>query len=276
MLGSQRLWKNMQNKITSPTNPHIKEIVRLKEGSERKKRGLILVEGHREIALALKNGFELVETLICRELIKKEDQEEVYRQIVLKNKPLWELPAKVYEKVSYGERQEGLLAVFKFKSAKLEDLKTKSNSLFVVIEEVEKPGNLGAILRSADSAGVDGIIVCDQKTEIYNSNAIRSSIGTIFSVPIVISTKEDALKFLKSKGIQSLAATPQASINYSQPDLKKPSAFILGSEQKGLSEFWLKNAGLKIKIPMKGQADSLNVSVSTAILLYECQRQRGF
>jgi TrmH family RNA methyltransferase len=266
----------MQNKITSASNPRIKDIVRLKEGSERKKKGLILVEGHREIRLALENGFELVETYICRDFLKKETQKKVQRELILKNKPIYELDPNVYDKISYGERQEGLLCIFKFKQTEFNDLNIKNNALFVVLEEVEKPGNLGAILRSADAAGASGIIVCDQKTEIYNPNAIRASIGTIFTVPIVISSKDEALKFLKSNGIQVLAATPEGAIHYVKTDLKKPLAFVVGSEQNGLSEFWLKNADIKIKIPMKGQADSLNVSVSTAILLYECQRQRGF
>ena len=265
----------MQNKITSFTNPKIKDLIKLKESSERKKRGLIIVEGYREIKRALESGFLLHELYLCREMLKKEEQREILTTLVLKNTVAIELDSKVYEKVSYGDRQDGLLAVFKPKEYSLNELKASDQSLFLVIEEVEKPGNLGAILRTADAGGVSAVIVCDVKTDIYNPNVIRASLGAIFTVKTLVVSKEEAFKFLKANSMMICATTPHTKLIYTDADLRKRLAVVVGSEQKGLSDFWLNCADLKIAIPMKGKVDSLNVSTSTAIVLYEALRQRS-
>ena len=152
---------------------------------------------------------------------------------------------------------------------------SSKGSLFVIVECIEKPGNLGAILRTCDGAGIDGVIICDGKTDIYNPNVIRASLGTIFSIKIVVSSNEEALKFLKTKNIKVCATLPLAKKVYTKEDLVNPLAIVVGSEQNGLTDFWVKHADLKVKIPMRGQADSLNVSASTAILLYEIIRQKS-
>ncbi len=262
----------MPNKIVSAVNPKIKEIVRLKE---RKSKGLIVVEGHREISRALESGFVLKELFICRDYLKKEEQKEVLRKILLKNSPVVEVEAKVYDKISYGERQEGLLALFEPKHFSLESLKPTDKSLYLIIEEIEKPGNLGAILRTADAAGVNAVIVCDPKIDIFNPNVIRSSLGAIFTVKTISAKSEETLKFLRKNNFTICATTPGAKQIYTKANLLDRLAVVVGSEQKGLSDFWLNNADLKVSIPMNGQVDSLNVSTSTAVVLYEALRQRA-
>ena len=265
----------MHDKITSTGNPRIKEIVKLKEHSARKKSGLILVEGHREITRALESNVHLKEFFMCKDMIKTFEQRELIKKISLLGTPTIETFKDVYQKISYGERQEGLLAVCKANIFSLNDLPQKENLLFVVVEDVEKPGNLGAILRTADAAGVDGVIVCDLKTDVYNPNVIRSSLGTVFTNKIVVTSKDTAFQFLKSHQVTSVASTPSAPLSYTHANFNRSIAVIMGSEQNGLSDFWLKKASVQVKIPMKGKADSLNVSASTAVLLYEILRQRG-
>jgi TrmH family RNA methyltransferase len=181
---------------------------------------------------------------------------------------------KIFEKVCYGERDGDPLAVVKVKPKAWDDLPKTKNPLYVVIESVEKPGNLGAILRTCDAAGVTGVIVCENKTDMYNPNVIRASLGTVFSVQVISSSNEAALDFLKEHDVSICAALPSAKQTYLKYDFNQPTAIVLGEEHHGLSDFWDKNCTAKLSIPMKGAADSLNVSASTAILVFEALRQR--
>ena len=184
------------------------------------------------------------------------------------------MPEYVFEKMTFGHRHEGVLGVCLQPKKSLKDIQFSKKPFLVAVESVEKPGNLGAILRTADAVGVDGLIVCDPVTDIYNPNVIRSSLGAIFSVCVVPATKEEALKFFKLNKVTICATLPQADKCYSSVDLNVPLALVMGSEEKGLSEFWQKNSDMAVYIPMKGKVDSLNVSVSAAVVLYETIRQR--
>ena len=186
----------------------------------------------------------------------------------------YELPQQVYEKVAYREKTEGMIAIVEAKMPTLQQLSLSGKPLIIVIERVEKPGNIGAILRSADAAGADAVIVCDPLTDLYNPNIVRSSIGAVFTVPCLTSTSEECIAFLKAHGIQILTAQLQDSEPYYATDMRKPTAIVMGTEDKGLSQLWRMAADRHIRIPMLGQLDSLNVSVSTAILLFEAVRQR--
>lgn len=253
--------------ITSVSNSQIKKIVRMRKHKERIASGLTIVEGVREIEKAVKTDIDFEEVYVCKEFLGK-------RKVPKKIGIITEITQEVYEKISYGERSEGILAVIKTPRHTLKDFSAKT-SLFIVVESVEKPGNLGAILRTADGAGVDGVIVCDAKTDIYNPNVIRSSLGTIFSVTCVMASNEETLEFLKSKNTKICATFPDADTVYTSVDLKGCVAIVLGSEETGLTSFWKGHSDIKVKIPMQGAADSLNVSVTTAILLYEIIRQRS-
>jgi RNA methyltransferase, TrmH family len=264
------------DKITSLANPRVKHIVQLRGRRQRDEEKLTIVEGIREIARAQEGGVIFRELYVCRELCEdSKSADSLVKQLSAQKIPLYETTKAVYAKISYGDRQEGVLAVCEPRVWSLEDFALKRCDLFAVVEGVEKPGNLGAILRTCDGAGVDGMIICDGKTDIYNPNVIRASLGTVFSVKIVVSSNEKVLEFLKSRNITVCATLPQAKTVYTKADLKDPLAVIMGSEQSGLTDFWAQHADLMVRIPMKGHADSLNVSASAAIILYEAIRQRS-
>ncbi|MFH1583087.1 MAG: RNA methyltransferase [Candidatus Falkowbacteria bacterium] len=257
----------MTNKIESLQNEKIKNIVKLREvGRERKKQGLFLIEGWREINLALKAGVEIESLYYSPDYIKQE--------LAFNQEKIIEVSKKVFDKISYRENPDGFLAVAKAKQKKLENIKLSPKPLIIVLEAVEKPGNLGAILRTADAIGADAVIINDIKTDIYNPNVIRASQGTVFTVPTVLSLIEETVKFFKNNKIKILATTPEAEKQYTEADYKAGCAIIMGAEDKGLSKKWLSSADEKIKIKMRGQIDSLNVSVSAAVVLFEAVRQR--
>ena len=257
----------MTIKIESLVNPKIKDIVKLRESSrERKEQGLFLIEGHREISLALKAGVEIENLIYSPGYIK--------RELAVDEEKIIEVSKKVFDKISYRENPDGFLAVARSREQKLTDLKLSANPLLVVLEAVEKPGNLGAILRTADAAGLDAVIINDLKTDLYNPNVIRASQGTVFTVAVVLSSIDETVEFCKEKGIKTLATALSATKKYTDVDYKSGCAVIMGAEDKGLSAKWLKMANEKIKIAMRGQIDSLNVSVSAAVVLFEALRQR--
>lgn len=261
----------MEEKIISTSNPRIKNVLKLKEkASERRQQDLIVVEGLREILMAKDNGFELKTLFVCDDIAGKQSKE-----LVSSAHHLVRISKDVFEKISYRENSDGLLALVKPKHIRLKDLKLSAVPLLIVLEAVEKPGNLGAILRTADACGADAVIVCDAKTDIYNPNVIRSSIGCIFSKQTVAAGSEEVIQFLKEKKIRSFAAALTAKKNYTGSDLSSASALVLGTEADGLSEQWLRSADEQIKIPMLGKTDSLNVSASCAVLVYEAVRQRA-
>ncbi len=251
--------------ITSVQNPRVKAVVALQQKSaERRRTGLFVVEGKRELEHCVETGLEVEEIFVCREIaVEMEEQAN-----------MWEVTKEVYEKMAYRGSTEGVMAVVKSKERRLEDLQLSENPLIVVVERVEKPGNLGAILRSADAAGADAVVVCDALTDLWNPNLIRSSIGAVFTVPCVVCSSEECIAYLKEHGIQILTAQLQDSRLYYDTDMRCGTAIVMGTEATGLTEVWRQAADAHIRIPMLGQLDSLNVSVSAAILLFEAVRQR--
>ncbi|MDL2322527.1 RNA methyltransferase [Bacteroidales bacterium OttesenSCG-928-A17] len=261
-------------KISSLQNNRIKNIQKLGTKSrERKEQNLFVIEGARELSLAQAGAYTLDSVFLCRELFIKTDYPEVLNSI--DPKILFELTPAVFEKIAYRENSDGIIALARPKQHLLQDLKLSKNPFIIILESVEKPGNLGAILRTADAAGVDAVIVCDPLTDLYNPNVIRSGVGCIFTVPVAISDNTQTLNFLKQNKIISFAAELQASQWYHNTDFTKSAAIIMGTEADGLTNFWLENADARIKIPMQGKIDSLNVSVSTAVITFEAMRQRG-
>ena len=254
-----------ENVITSTQNARIKHVVALQQKSSlRREEGLFVVEGQREIEHCIACVYEIVELFVLNTACYTGGIEPTY------------VTSQVYEKMAYRESTEGIIAVAKVKSHSLKDLRfNKHNPLVVVLESVEKPGNLGAILRTAEAAAVDAVIVCDPLTDIYNPNLIRASIGGVFSVPVAACSSKDCINFLKGKKIRILTAQLQDSYDYYDYDMSHATALVMGTESTGLSQQWRDAADAHIRIPMLGRLDSLNVSVSTAILIYEAVRQRN-
>lgn len=259
-------------RITSAQNPKIKLLLELQNKSRaRRENGLFVVEGRREIDHCLEGGYEPDTVFFCPEILPE-----------LPSFPdgtnVFEVSPAVYAKVAYREGTEGIIAEMKSKSAGLDTLEKllegKSNPLVMVLESVEKPGNLGAVLRSADAAGADAVLVCDPLTDLYNPNLIRASIGAVFTVPVVACSSDEAIAWLQRQGFSILTAQLQDSSLYYECDMKAATAIVMGTESTGLSDRWRKAATAHIRIPMLGRLDSLNVSVSAAILLFEAVRQR--
>jgi TrmH family RNA methyltransferase len=257
--------------ITSLQNAKIKALKKLDKPAERKEQGLFLVEGLREVVLAKRGGYQIGQLFVCSELLKPQLE---YSLQELNGIEKIEVTESVYRSVAYRESTEGILATVKLKLHTLADLTLQPNSLILVIEAVEKPGNLGAMLRTADAAGVDAVIICDNKTDLYNANVIRSSVGTVFTNTIAVSSSEETISFLKINNVAILAATPEAEIGYTKQNMTAAVAIVVGAEAEGLSSTWKNAATENVCIPMLGQIDSLNVSVSAALLLYEAVRQR--
>lgn len=261
-------------KITSIHNPRIKQILQLSKNKERREAGLVAMEGARELFLAMEAGYTPVNVFYCPEVYSRSEYPDLLKKI--NPESLIEISLTVFEKLAYRENSDGLISIIKPKKHDLDSIKLSENPFIIILESVEKPGNLGAILRTADAAKADAVIICDSATDIYNPNAIRSGIGCIFTVQIGVATSEETRDWLKKNKIKSYATELEASEWYHEKDFKKPSALIMGTEADGLTQFWLKNADERIKIPMRGKIDSLNVSVSTAIITFEAMRQRGF
>ncbi len=266
----------MKTILTSTQNPLIKLAYRLRNRREREKAQLTLLEGYRELTRAFDYGMTLKECFYCPEMFLGKNEFSLIDKLATAGVKCIEVAPHLLEKISYRDRPEGLLAIANILRHSLETIPIKKNGLYLIAEAVEKPGNLGAILRSADAAGVDGVIVCDKRTDIYNPNVIRASTGALFSVPLAETTTDNAIDWLKTNNIKALAATPHTDSLYSDIDLTQSIAIIVGAEQYGLSEVWLEQATIQIKIPMLGQIDSLNVATAATILLYEAARQRGW
>lgn len=259
--------------ITSAQNPKIRTLLELQEKSRtRKKTGLFVVEGRRELLHCIEAGYEPHTVFVCTEILKQEELEEIAEKCKCS---FIGIPQHLYDKVAYRGGTEGVIAELHCKEMTLESIELPDNPLVVVLESVEKPGNLGAVLRSADASGVDAVIVCDPLTDIYNPNLIRSSIGAIFTVPVATATSEETISWLKVNGIRIYTAQLQDSEWYYDTDMKGGTAIVMGTEATGLTEVWRKAADAHIKIPMLGKLDSLNVSVSAAILMFEAVRQRN-
>ena len=261
--------------ITSPSNPKLKYVVRLRSCSAREDSGEMIVEGYRECRRALDNGYRPRAIFHCPDMyLKNEHEPALVEECAKLGAEVYTCTKMCFEKIAYKERPDGLLMVGPHVSIGLKDLRFPENALVIVTEAIEKPGNLGTILRSADAAKVAAVIVCDRTTDIHNPNVVRASTGTMFSVPIVEATSEEALAFLKAKGFKILAATPHAEKLHFEVDLTGNVAIALGAEQYGLTAKWMDGAELRVRIPMLGLADSLNVSAAATILVYEAVRQR--
>jgi RNA methyltransferase, TrmH family len=253
--------------ITSLQNAKVKYIVKLREDKrQRQQDGLMLVEGYDELVLALGSGLKPHTLLTSPELASV--------SMDIPSVEVTTVTRAVFEKISYRDNPDGWMGIFPIPRYSLSNLELKEPPLVIVAESIEKPGNLGAILRTADAAQADAVIVCDQRVDPWNPNVVRASRGTIFTVPIVEAESSNALSWLRSKMMRVLAATPSAVLSYTDVNLKESIAIAVGTEDNGLTDFWMKNADIKVKIPMMGKVNSLNVSIAAALITYEAVRQR--
>lgn len=260
--------------ITSVQNPLVKNILKLQEKSrERKKQGLFLIEGKREISLAQQGGYYFDSILFCEDFISFSELEALFDSSI----DFIKISKEVYQKIAYRSSTEGLLALARTKEFSLSNINFQNdNPLILIAESIEKPGNVGALLRTADAANVDAVFIANPKSDLYNPNIIRSSVGCLFTNQIATGTSEEIIDFLQKNNIHFYAAALQNSNEYHKVDYTKSSAIVVGTEATGLTEIWRENATQNINIPMQGQIDSMNVSVSAAIIIFEAKRQRNF
>jgi RNA methyltransferase, TrmH family len=280
-------------KISSLQNPRVKQLVKLRDRRPRDEAGVFLVEGYREIRRALEKNVALQELYFSPGWFVGENEPALIERAQAAGAQLFELTRDAFAKVAYRERPDGLLAVVPQWTKSLADLTRMpemaaaggtaeaaaaarpADPFLLVVEAIEKPGNLGTILRTADAAGCQAVIVCDPVTDIFNPNVVRASTGVLFAIPLIVEESARVHAWLREQGIRIVATTPAAGRIYSEADLCGPLAVVMGSEQYGLSEFWLRHADLPVRIPMAGQADSLNVAMATIITLFEAVRQRS-
>jgi len=266
----------MISKISSLQNPLIKKILRMQDKpGERKSEKLMIVEGTREISLAINAGFQFKTMLVCREILERNVNGEQLTDPLPADEVL-EITIEVYNRLAYRQNAQGIIGLAITRENRLEGLPVPSNPLYLVLETVEKPGNLGAILRTADAAGITGVIICDPQTDLYNPNVIRSGIGCIFTVPVAVSSSPEAIRWMKNKNITIFGTALTATNLYHKVSYLDPAAIVMGSEAGGLSSIWLEQCDQLIRIPMRGRIDSMNVSVSAAIVVFEACRQRNF
>lgn len=263
-------------KITSFQNNSVKHAVKLRERRDREKEQLTLLEGYRELTRGHEYGMEITECFFAPEQFLGENEYPLLESLANNGVKVMQVTPQILTKLAYRDRPEGLIAIAKMKRHTLADMPVVPHGLYLVAEAIEKPGNLGSMLRSADAAGVDGLILCDKCTDIYNPNVIRASTGALFSVPLAEATSEEAMEWLRKNNIKTLAATPHTDKKYTDVDLTQGVAIVVGREQTGLTDFWMNDSDLKVVIPMLGKIDSLNVATATTILLYEAARQRNF
>jgi len=261
--------------LTSPSNPRVKGVVRLRDRAERVRTGLTVVDGAREVGRAIAGDVELVEVFVCQPLATGDDARKTLSAVAAAGSTWTEVSQVVLEKLAFGHRVDGIVAVVRPRRRALAELVLPTDPLVAVIEGVEKPGNLGAIVRSADGAGLDAVIAADARTDLFNPNAIRASLGTIFARPVLAEATADVRAWLQARGLRIVTARVDATTDYDEADLTGPLAIVLGSEAEGLTAAWRDPRVTPISIPMHGIADSLNVSIAAAILLYEARRQRG-
>jgi TrmH family RNA methyltransferase len=265
--------------ITSSSNERLKKILSLKNRRDRDETGLFLIEGYREIDRALQGNVEIVELVFCKDLFLGTNEPRLLHTVEQRKGMLIQTLPHLFEKISYRDRPDGLLAVARKMNHQLNNIEKllalKENPLVVIAEAIEKPGNLGTIIRSSDAAGVDCVIVTNGCTDIYNPNVVRASVGTLFTLPIIETSNEETLAFCKKLRLQLLAATPEGSEIYTETSMRDPLGIVVGTEQLGLSSFWKDACNHKVRIPMSGIADSLNVATATTLFLFEAVRQRG-
>jgi TrmH family RNA methyltransferase len=264
--------------LTSLQNPRVKQLVKLRDRPERDRSRLFLIEGYRELLRAVEHTFPVRELFICPSFFLGSNESALLAKLQQAGTSITPCSEAVFRKISYRDRPDGLLGLAVQRPLSLDDLDKKiasrENPFLLVAEAIEKPGNLGTILRSSDAVGVDGLLICDRCTDIYNPNVVRASVGTLFTVPVAEAKGGEVLRWLKSKNIAIAAATPHATLEFTQADLHGPLAIAVGTEQLGLSPLWMQQAEIQVKIPMCGAADSLNVAMAATLLLYEALRQR--
>jgi RNA methyltransferase, TrmH family len=260
--------------LASPSNPRIRSVARLRDRRERESTGLTLADGAREVRRALESGVAVVEAFVCEPLLAGEDARVALDLLRDRGIPTTAATEPAFRKIAFGDRAEGLVAVIRAPDHGLGDLALPEEPLLVVVEAVEKPGNLGAILRSADGAGADALIAASPRTDLANPNVIRASAGTFFSVPTAAAPTSDVIDWLVERRIRVVAARVDAERSYTDADLTGPIAIVLGSEAEGLTDSWGHADAQTVRLPMHGVADSLNVSAAAAVLLYEARRQR--
>lgn len=265
----------MHEPITSVANSRIKRLVKLRDRRERDESGVFLIEGFRELTRAVDGGLAVNEIYFCPELFLGDNEEPLIERAVAGGAEPIEVASPVFHKISYRDRPEGLIGLADQFPATLEGLEPSSNPLILVVESIEKPGNLGTMLRTAEAAGVDAVIVCEPTTDLFNPNVVRASLGCLFLVPLAVSSTPEAIRWLAERGIHTLAATPSAATSTWHADFRGPSAIAIGSEQYGLTNTWLQQAGEQIRIPIRGQVDSLNAAMAAGVLLFEAVRQRS-
>ena len=261
--------------LTSFANPRVKAAGALRDRRQRDRTGLTLIDGARELRRALEAGVTVVEAFVCEPLLAGPDARAVFDRLRANGTTLHTTSEPVFAMLAFGERAEGIVAVVRIPTTRLDDLVLPPVPLVVVIEGVEKPGNVGALLRSADGAGVDAVVVASPRTDLFNPNAIRASAGTIFSVPLAVAATADVIAWLRARSIRIVAAQVEAERLYTATNLRGPVAIVVGAEDDGLTDAWTGPEVDAVRLPMLGVADSLNVSVSGAVLLYEARRQRG-
>ena len=259
--------------ITSIQNPYIKQLLQLKEKSrERRKTGSFIIEGKRELSLAIKGGYKIEAVLFYPDLFSESEA----KALGLYGVEIIEISLEVFKKLALRDTTEGVIALIQSKTHVLNDLNLNKNPLILVAEAPEKPGNIGALLRTADAANLDAVIIANPKTDLYNPNIIRSSVGCVFTNHIATGTTEEIIKYLQAKNINIYCAALKVSVPYHTLDYNQASAIVVGTEATGLSDTWLMNSTHNILIPMQGKIDSMNVSVAAGILIFEAKRQRNF
>ena len=260
--------------ITSPTNPKVKRLVRLRSRRHRDSEGAFLIEGYRELARATDAGIRIDEIYVCDRLFLGTNEPELVDRIVASGARCHRLAPEPFRKAAYRDRPEGLLAVAPQFDTGLERIRLRPDPLLLVMEGIEKPGNLGTMLRTADAAGVSAVIVADPTTDPFNPNVVRASLGCLFTVPLAVSTTENTIRWMAAHGIRALVTTPSAPDLYWNADYSGAAAVVVGSEQYGLSETWLDGRFPEARIPMEGSADSLNAATAAALVLFEALRRR--
>ena len=266
---------HFHEEITSVQNPKVKQVVRWRDRPDRDDSQVVLAEGYRALVRALAGGYRMDEVFVCPEVFPGQEHEAaLLEQLRAQGAKLIRVAPAAFTKMAYRDRPEGLLGVGPQRHRTLADLQLSPCPFLLVAEQIEKPGNLGTMMRSSDAVRVDGLVLCDSKTDIYNPNVVRASTGNLFTLPVAEATTAETIPWLKAKGIRILATSPHVETLYTQVDLAEPVAVVVGTEQYGLTKPWLEQADLVVRLPMLGEADSLNVATATAVMLYEVLRQR--
>ncbi len=261
--------------ITSPQNPRLKNAAKLRTRRGREKQNRIIIDGFREVGHAIDASTEITELFGCMSILNKEKRQRFEELAQRAKTEVFNVDTHVFNKLAFGDRAEGVVAVARKPNASLDQLNLPDSPLIGVIESIEKPGNVGAVIRSADGAGLDAVIVVSGGTDLYNPNAIRASLGGIFSMNVADASAQETILWLEQNNIKILAARVDGAQSYTKVDFKQPAAIVLGSEAHGLSSEWNRPSVASIALPMHGKLDSLNISASAAVLFYEARRQRG-